>query len=153
MADVNSKKFRCEINTPDGNITTEDVVSVQIPALDGYMGILANRAPVIAVLSTGMLTIHEHSGEQRELFVSRGFCQVAQNICTILTEECLPLGELNPERAWEILQRAYKLPSDTNEQRELRDEAIQSGRTRFRLAQKNKEGMMSLDEMMSRGLG
>ena len=150
MADVNT--FRCEINTPDGSTTTDKLVCVQIPALDGYMGIMANRAPVLIVLSTGVLTLREHSGEERELFVSRGFCQVAQNVCTILAEECIPLSELNPERAWEILQRAYKLPSDTDEQCELRDEAINAGRTRFRLAQKNKEGMMSLDEMMSRGL-
>ena len=152
MADVNIKKFRCEIHTPDGEITVDELVCIQVPALDGYMGIMANRAPVLAVLSTGVLTLRESSGEERQLFISRGFCQVGQNVCTILAEECLPLGELNPERAWEILQRAYKLPSDTNEQRELRDEAINAGRTRFRLAQKNKEGMMSLDEMMSRGL-
>ncbi|MCK5114213.1 MAG: F0F1 ATP synthase subunit epsilon [Phycisphaerae bacterium] len=152
MTDTDVKKLSCEINTPDGNITVEDVVSVQLPALDGYMGIMANRAPVVAALSTGVLTLQMQSGEDRELFVSRGFCQVTQNLCRILTEECLPLGELDPERAWDILQRAYKLPSDTSEQRELRDEAIAAGRTRFRIAQKNKAGMISLDEMMSRGM-
>lgn len=148
-----AKTFRCEISTPDGPVLEGEFVSVNLPALDGYMGVLANRAPITAVITTGLITLDKEQGEPKELFVSRGFLRVHENEMTILAEECKPVAELNPEAAWEMLQRAYKMPSETDDQRKIRDEAIASGRIRFSLAQKARKGMMSLDEMMSRGLG
>lgn len=106
-----------------------------IPALDGYVGILANRAPMAAVVGTGLMTL-EIGESTTELFVSRGFLQVRDNQTDIYAEECMPPKELDPEEAWNQLQQAYKLPSDTEEEVELRDEAIFAGRTKFALAQK-----------------
>ena len=151
--DKENKTFYCEISTPDGAVLEGEFVSVNLPAVDGYMGVLAGRAPVTAVVATGLITLEKAGGESEGLFVSRGFLRVHENNMTVLAEECKPIADLDPEVAWEILQRAYKMPSDTAEQREIRDEAIASGRIRFSLAQKARKGMMSLDEMMSRGLG
>ena len=85
------KHFRCEVNTPDGAVFEQDVRSVNLPALDGYMGILPNRAPLTAVLATGVITIEPVGGETRKLFVSHGFCRVCQNHMSILAEECKPV--------------------------------------------------------------
>ncbi len=151
--DKDAKTFHCEISTPDGPVLDGEFISVNLPALDGYIGILAGRAPVTAVVATGLITLEAAEGKPTELFISRGFLRVNENNLSVLAEECKPTSELDPEDAWELLQRAYKMPSDTDEQREIRDEAIDSGRIRFSLAQKGRKGMMSLDEMMSRGLG
>ena len=148
-----AKTFHCEISTPDGPVLAGEFVSANLPALDGYMGVLAGRAPVTAVVTTGLITLDEAEGEHQELFISRGFLRVHENSMAILAEECKPAAELDPEAAWDMLQRAYKMPSETDEQQGIRDEAIASGRIRFSLAQKARKGMMSLDEMMSRGLG
>lgn len=147
------KTFHCEINTPDGRVLDGEFVSVNLPAIDGYLGILANRAPITAVVSTGLVTLESARGETEEIFVSRGFLRVHENKMTVLAEECKPVAQLEPEVAWDLLQRAYKMPSETDDQRSLRDEAITAGRIRFSIAQKARKGMMSLDEMMSRGLG
>ena len=32
------KTFHCRIDTPDGCLLTEDIVSAKLPALDGYIG-------------------------------------------------------------------------------------------------------------------
>ncbi len=146
------KTFRCEILTPDGPVEAGDFTCVKLPALDGYMGIMAGRAPVTAVVYTGLITMTPAAGATVELFVSRGFLRVAGGVCTVLAEECKPVGELNPETAWDLLQEAYKLPAETRRQQELRYEAINSGRIRFSLAQKAQKGLMSLDELMSRGM-
>lgn len=148
-----AKTFYCEISTPDGPVLEGDFVSVNFPALDGYMGVLAGRAPVTAVITTGLITLEKTDGERQEFFVSRGFLRVHENHMTVLGEECKPVAQLDPEVAWNLLQRAYKMPSETDDQRKIQDEAIISGRIRFSLAQKARKGMMSLDEMMSRGLG
>lgn len=151
---TDSNTFQCRIDTPDGEVFSGPVVGVQVPALDGYMGLLANRSPVAAVVATGVITISFEQGESRQLFVSRGFLRMMQNEMTLLAEECKPLDELDPEAAWDLLQKAYKLPCVTDEQCALRDEAIDNGRLRFRLAQKARkqasEGEISFDDFMKR---
>ena len=71
---------------------------------------------------------------------------------TVLAEECNPLEQLDAELAWDLLQQAYKLPRQTDEQIAVRDEAIHAARIRFSLAQKARKGMMSMEQMMSRGV-
>lgn len=151
---VGTKTFHCRIDTPDGPVMDDECVSVKLPALDGYMGILAGRAPVTAVVTSGMITLEKSKGQSEEWFVGRGFLRVWEGEVTILAEECKPMKELDAEEAWEMLQRAYKMPSDTRIQGSLRDEAIHAARTRFSLAQKLRKdkGMMSMEDMMSRGL-
>jgi F-type H+-transporting ATPase subunit epsilon len=147
-----SKTFQVVIDTPDGQVIEADYSAAKVPALDGYMGILPGRSPVAAVVTTGMITLQPTRGEAAELFVSRGFLQVHDDRVHILAEECKPLEQLDAERAWDLLQQAYKLPRETPEQRTARDEAIHAARLRFSLAQRGREGMMNLDEMLSRGL-
>lgn len=154
--DSDAKKFYFEIFTPDGVRFQGDVNSVTLPALDGYMGILAGRAPVTAIVATGTITITKaaEAGEE-SWFVSHGFCQMRQNHLTLLAEESKPLAELDPEHAWDMLQRAYKMPKDTIEQRSLRDQAVHNCRIRFALAQKAKKAktgeMMDFNSFMSSG--
>lgn len=145
------KTFRCHIDTPDGRVLAGVYVSVTIPALDGYMGILAGRAPVTAVVTTGQITLTPAEGTTEELFISRGFLQVHDETVTILAEECKPLARLDAERAWDLLQQAYKLPRETDEQIAHRDEMIQAERIRFSLAQKARKGMMSMEQFLRRG--
>lgn len=145
------KTFQVVIDTPDGQVREGRYVSVKAPALDGYVGILAGRAPMTAVVTTGSLTLTPAKGETEELFVSRGFLRVADDCLAVLAEECMPIGELDAERAWDLLQDAYKLPRETPEQEASRHEAIHAGRLRFSLAQKARKGMMSMQEMLGRG--
>jgi F-type H+-transporting ATPase subunit epsilon len=154
MVTTESRTFQCRIDTPDGEVFNAPVVGVQVPALDGYMGILANRAPVAAVVATGEITLTLEQGAPKQLFVSRGFLRMMENEMTLLAEECKPLEALDPEAAWDLLQKAYKLPRVTDEQCVLRDEAIDNGRLRFRLAQnarkKAANGDMNFNEFMNR---
>jgi F-type H+-transporting ATPase subunit epsilon len=150
MAD--RKTFRCHIDTPDGRVLAGVYAAVTAPALDGYIGILAGRAPLTAVVTTGQITLTPPRGAPENLFVSRGFLQVHDDTVSILAEECTPIGQLDAERAWDLLQQAYKLPRETDEQIAHRDEVIHAERIRFSLAQKARKGMMSMDQMLSRGL-
>ena len=49
------KEFHLEILTPDGRAYDDTVVSVSLPAMDGYMGVLADRSPVTARAGSGCL--------------------------------------------------------------------------------------------------
>ena len=148
--------FRCEICTPEGTLRDLEVRSVTAPALDGYLGVLPNRAPMTAVLGAGQITLEHPGGDPEILFVSRGFLHVRENHMVILSEECTAPEKLDPEAIWEELQRAYKLPNVTNEQRALHDEAVDSARIKFAIAQKARkaarEGEKSIQDIMSGGL-
>jgi len=147
-----ARTFHCQIDTPDGPVLDGDIVSIKLPLHDGYMGIFANHAPVTAVLGTGLVSITPAAGQASKLFLSRGFLRFADNALAILAEECMPVEKLDMEAAWNLLQRAYKMPRDTDQQRALRDEAIAAGRTRFARVPKAGGKTVSLAEAMSRGL-
>jgi F-type H+-transporting ATPase subunit epsilon len=148
-------KIHCEIHTPDGPALEGEYISIVVPAQDGYMGIKRNRAPVTAVVGTGQMTLTPAEGLEAEpYFIAGGFLQVRDNHMKILAEECVPLSKLDAEEAWDQLQAAYKLPMETPEQEDVRNEAIENGRTKFSLAQKarKEKGERSAGDILSQGL-
>ncbi len=152
MSNEAPKTFHCRIDTPDGRVAAGDYVAANLPALDGYIGILPGRAPVTAVVTSGQITLTPPAGETQVFFVSRGFLQVHENTMTVLAEECQLLRELDAERAWNLLQQAYQLPRETKEQIAHRDERIHAERIRFSLAQKVRKGTVDAEQMFTRGL-
>ena len=45
--------FPLSIVTPERTILSESVISIQLPAADGSLGILAGHAPLVAALGAG----------------------------------------------------------------------------------------------------
>ena len=140
MSPAFGKSFALEILTPDGSICREDVSSVQFPARDGQVGILPDRAPLIAIIGAGRLSAAPVSGEKRTFFVSGGFVQVRETGTAILAEECTPVEKLDAEQLWAQLQEVRKLPADTDEQYAYRSELIAEAQMRFKLAMKRTPG-------------
>jgi F-type H+-transporting ATPase subunit epsilon len=80
-----AKPFRLQVFTQEKLVLDEQVTSVVIPGEDGYFGVMADHAPLIAALGKGKLTIISGSNE-RILHISGGFAEVANNAATILTD-------------------------------------------------------------------
>ncbi|MDO5721588.1 MAG: F0F1 ATP synthase subunit epsilon [Actinomycetaceae bacterium] len=59
--------------------------SVVVPAVNGDLGILYNRAPILAVLKSGNATVDTGS-ERHQFQVSGGFVSVDSNFVTIVVE-------------------------------------------------------------------
>lgn len=68
-----------------------------IPADDGQMGILKNRAPVVTRLTPGVLKIETPSGVYR-YFVGGGYAQLKNNQLTVLAEEALSEKAITADR-------------------------------------------------------
>lgn len=60
--------------------------SVVVPAAEGELGILCDRAPVLAVLKTGVVRVDSTDGHH-EFAVSKGFVSVDSNFVTIVVDE------------------------------------------------------------------
>ena len=78
--------FHCDIVTPDREAFDAEVKSVVLPAHDGQVGILTNRAPLLVRLGEGLLTIDLAGGGQEQFDIRGGVAQMKDNKLTILTE-------------------------------------------------------------------
>ena len=83
-----------ELVSPDRLLLSEDVEMVVIPGTEGDFGVLVEHAPMISSVRPGILEVHNEGGEPRRIFVSGGFAEVTGNRCVVMTEEALPLDEV-----------------------------------------------------------
>lgn len=81
-----AKTIKCSVITPEAQIVDTTATAVVIPAHDGLIGILLDRAPLLCEVGEGVLRIDETNGGQRHINVKGGFAQVLNNEVTVLTE-------------------------------------------------------------------
>ena len=101
-----AKTFRLEIVTPERNVLTLDAVSVVAPGVEGYIGILADHAPLISELALGKVTVKDESGNETLLAISGGFMEVRSNEVRILADSAELSDEIDITRAQEAVKRA-----------------------------------------------
>jgi len=79
--------FNVSIITPESIVYQGRVVSMIAPAEFGYMGVLANHAPLVAKLARGTITLREPSGDTKKFgCAGDGFLEVAKNNATLLID-------------------------------------------------------------------
>ncbi|MFP4141640.1 MAG: FoF1 ATP synthase subunit delta/epsilon [Planctomycetota bacterium] len=130
-----NRPFRCEIMTPYQTICDEQAVGVTFRAMDGDMGVLANRAPLVAKMGAGRVLLERLEGEDQSYYASGGFAQMHGDVLTILAEDCVPLEKLDPEKVWDELQEVRDWPDETDRQRAAKADAMAAVREKFRLTQ------------------
>lgn len=101
-----AKNFKLEIVTPERMVLSQDVQSIVVPGVDGYLGILADHAPLMAELRIGEIRIIDANGHETHLATSGGFMQVADNAVRILADTAERQQEIDVARAEESLRRA-----------------------------------------------
>lgn len=80
-----TKTFQVGIYTSDQTLYEAEAVSLVVPAASGYLGVLANHAPLVARLSSGKITIRTRQGNTSVIDSSiGGFLQVLHNQATLL---------------------------------------------------------------------
>lgn len=68
--------FQLEILTPDQTFYTGEVTSIVAPGTDGFFGILAHHASMIAKSNGGKLKIRETSNQERFFQLGPGIVEV-----------------------------------------------------------------------------
>ena len=75
-----------EIITPDKNIYSGEVTSVQLPGSLGSFAILKNHAPIISTLEKGKIKVVEQSGQTLFFEVEGGIVENKDNKIIVLVE-------------------------------------------------------------------
>jgi F-type H+-transporting ATPase subunit epsilon len=79
MADT----FLLEVATPESLLVRDQVSEAQIPARNGYVGILPGHAALLAELGEGRLS-YTAEGRRRSLMVQGGWLEVAGDHVRVL---------------------------------------------------------------------
>jgi F-type H+-transporting ATPase subunit epsilon len=81
--------LKVAVISPEAKLFEGEADSVVAPAFDGEVGILANHAPMMALLGSGILRIGR-DGSAGRFNVEGGFLQVADNEVRIVAEKASP---------------------------------------------------------------
>jgi F0F1-type ATP synthase epsilon subunit len=80
-----TKVFQVGVYSRDKIIYEGKAVSLIVPSKLGYLGVLADHAPIVAKLVRGKITIRSLEGDTAVIDLSEeGFLEVFQNQATIL---------------------------------------------------------------------
>ena len=102
-----AEEIGLEVATPERLLVQEQVDEVQIPAKNGYLGVLPGHAPLLAELSTGFLW-YLSGGRRRYLAIHGGFLEVLPDKVRVLADAAERAEEIDVERARKALQRAQE---------------------------------------------
>ena len=101
-----SPVFELAIMAPDHKLFEGRARSLVAPGVEGYFGVLARHAPMVAQLGPGVLTVTEEHGEKTYFAVSSGFLEVNPEEVTILADTAEAAAEVDVERARAAEERA-----------------------------------------------
>ena len=110
-------KLQLSIVTPERLVLDEDVDQVNVPGVEGDLGILYDHAPLLTTMRPGRFS-YELSGEKgREaihMIVSGGYLEVTDNRVIVLAEAVEFLDEIDKKRAKASLMKAEEALSNTD---------------------------------------
>jgi F-type H+-transporting ATPase subunit epsilon len=98
-------KLQLQIVSADRSLVNETVDEVEIPAADGYFGVLPGHTPLLAVLGAGELW-YRQGQEKYYLAIAFGFAEVQAERVTILAQIAEKAEEIDVARAEAAKKRA-----------------------------------------------
>jgi F-type H+-transporting ATPase subunit epsilon len=102
MADT----FDIEIATPERLLAREKAVRAQIPAKDGFIGVLPDHAALLSELGIGALTYTTPGDLLFSLAVSGGFLEIKDNVVRVLSDVAEKAQEIDVSKAEQSLKQA-----------------------------------------------
>jgi F-type H+-transporting ATPase subunit epsilon len=137
-----AEKLKLEVVTPKGAVVSQEVDIVTAPGYGGEFGVLANHAPFLSTIKTGVLT-YKTGAQEETLMVSGGFCEVSNNKLTFLVESAERGTDIDVDRAMRAKERAEKRLAEAQAQKEKFDRtraeaALQRALSRLKVAERRK---------------
>ena len=112
-----AERIHLEVVTPERKVFEADVERVEVPGLDGELGILPGHTELVSLLKpAGLLTYHI-GNETGEMAISDGFVEVSADRVTVLANKATRPEDIDlasalkmKESAEQLLQRALANP-------------------------------------------
>ncbi len=101
-----AEAFDIEIATPERLLAREKAIRAQIPAKEGYIGVLPDHAPLLSELGIGALTYTTPGDQRFSLAIRGGFLEINNNVVRVLTDIGEKAHEIDVARAEKDLKQA-----------------------------------------------
>ena len=102
MADT----FDIEIATPERLLAREKAIRAQIPAKDGYIGVLPDHASLLSELGIGAMTYTTPEDHRYSLAIRGGFLEIHNNVVRVLSDIAEKGQEIDVSQAEKDLKHA-----------------------------------------------
>lgn len=139
MAELTRKKFHVQIVTPYELFYEGDIHSLVLPAVDGEIGILSGRTPVIIALNPGELRM-QYDEDELTLAVASGYSEIESDSAVVVVNSAEWPDKIDVDRAKTALERAQKRLDDPNEsarEKERSNRSLMRAKTRLKVAKKS----------------
>ena len=110
-------KLNLSIVTPERLVVNEEVDQVNVPGIEGDLGILYNHAPILTTMRPGRFSyeiVSEKGKEEVHMVISGGYLEVTDNRVIVLAEAVEFLDEIDKERAKASLIKAEEMLSNAD---------------------------------------
>ena len=119
--------FPVEVLTPEGKVFEDEVEMVSTRTTTGSIGVLANHAPLMAILEPTELRLYKSESDVERFAQGEGYLQVGREGVLVLVEEAIRPNDLDPgnlrDRARRAEENAREAEEGSEEQRRcLRDQ-------------------------------
>jgi F-type H+-transporting ATPase subunit epsilon len=101
-------KIHLEVVTPERKVFQADVDQVQVPGLDGELGILPGHTELVSLLKPAGLLTYYIDQQKGQMFISDGFVEVGSDRVTVLADEAARPEDIDLSRALELKARAER---------------------------------------------
>jgi F-type H+-transporting ATPase subunit epsilon len=130
------ENFQLEVVTPERRVIRATAVEVQVPARDGYLGILPGHAPLLGAMGNGELSYRD--GQQTHYAaVFGGYIEVLGGRVIVLAEAAERAEEISAERASAAKRNAeaiLAIPNTPEEEAGPSREALTRAELRVKVA-------------------
>jgi len=92
---VARNKFPVEVLTPEGQVFAEEVEMLSTFTTVGSIGVLANHAPLMAMLEPTELRLYRSDSDIVRFAQGEGYLQVVDNSALVLVEEAIAPEDLD----------------------------------------------------------
>jgi F-type H+-transporting ATPase subunit epsilon len=115
--------FPVEVLTPEGKVFDDEVEMVSTRTTTGSIGILANHAPLMAILEPTELRLYKSDSDVVRFAQGEGYLQVVDNSALVLVEDAIPPDEIDRSAFESRLKEARDAVERAEEDSEERSRA------------------------------
>lgn len=99
-----------QLVSPERLLVEAQVTEVQIPAREGYIGVLPGHAPLLSELKAGGVLSYSANGVQKVVAVYGGFVEVLPDRVRVLADSAENREEIDLAAAQAALKQASQVP-------------------------------------------
>lgn len=110
-----AEKLKFELVSPEKVVMSEQVDMVSVPGTEGEFGVFAGHAPVMTGIRPGIVDVMVDDKTNRRIFVRGGFAEITAQGLTILSEQAIPIEELNRDVMGQQIKNAEEDLTDAKD--------------------------------------